>query len=456
MNFDKEQIKAINSMNNTLVVAGAGSGKTTTIIGKISYIIENKLYKEDEILVLSFTNETVNTLKKRVNYNVAIKTFHKLALDIIYCKNKNATISSDKDLKYIINEYLNSYAIYNKKTNLILARILKITNRKELINLIFTFINIYKCNYDNINYLFNLYKKSYFINKYYLKIILDIYIIYLRELESSCKMDFNDLIINAANYIKKNEVTTKYKYIIIDEFQDISPIRFNLIKSILDQNNGYVFAVGDDYQSIYKFSGCNISFFINFNKLIPNVNIISLKYNYRNHQSLVDVANNFIIRNKNQIIKNIICLKDIDKPIKIIFYVNKKTVINNIIDSISGKILILGRNNRDKESFNILENEKVKFLTIHKSKGIEENNVILINLYNNELGFPSKIKKENIITKILKTDYIMYEEERRLFYVALTRTKNNIYILTPKDNYSVFIKELIKYNKKKLDIIYIK
>lgn len=456
MNFDEEQIKAIHSMNNTLVVAGAGSGKTSTIVGKISYIIENNLFKEDEVLVLSFTNETVNSLKARIKYNIDIKTFHKLALDIVYSKNSNIKISADYDLKYIINEYLNSYATYNKKTNIIVSRILKTTNRKELINTIFTFINIYKCNYNSYYYLYHLYKKNIFINKNYFKIILDIYIIYLRELESTFKMDFNDLIINATNYIKKNVVKLKYKYIIIDEFQDISLIRFNLISSILNQNNGYIFAVGDDYQSIYRFSGCDISLFMNFDKLVPNVNIIKLNHNYRNYQSLVNIANDFIMKNKKQLVKDTICLKDKDKPIIIVFYVDKFKAINNIINKISGKILILGRNNMDKEIFNIIENERIKFLTIHKSKGIEEENVILINLYNNIIGFPSKIKKEKIISKILKTDYIMYEEERRLFYVALTRTKTNMYILVPRDNYSVFIKELIKDNKKKLKIIYMK
>ena len=456
MKYDKDQIKTIKSMDNTLVIAGAGSGKTTTIIGKINYIIKNNLYKEKEILIISFTNETVKELKSRIKYQIDIKTFHKLAKDIISKINSNLSIANDYELKYIINEYLNSYGKYNKKTNIIIKRIMHNTNQNQIQNLIYSFINIYRCNYQDIYFLYNLYKKSIFMNRYYFKIILDIYLIYLRELESSGKMDFNELIIKATNYIKENKVKLNYKYIIIDEFQDISLIRFKLINSILIQNKAHIFAVGDDFQSIYKFSGCDISLFINIKTLLPYINTIKLNHNYRNNQSLINIANKFIMKNKNQIIKNTICHKDDIKPIKIVFYVDKKTVINKILKNIKGNILILGRNNIDKKEFNIIENNRIKFLTIHSSKGMEEDNVILINLYNNVLGLPSKIKKEDLLNKIVKSDYIIHEEERRLFYVALTRSKNNVYLITPYNNYSVFIKEIIKDNYKNLDFIHIK
>lgn len=455
MNYDEDQIKAIKEMNNTLVIAGAGSGKTTTIVGKVDYLLKNNYYKEEELLIISFTNETVNSLKSRIKYNIDIKTFHKLALDIIKNVDNNISISNDYYLKYIIEEYINSYGTYNKKTNIIIKRILKTKNKTSLINLIITFINVYKCNFINIDYLFNLYNNSIFLDKYYLKLILDIYIIYKRELESCGKADFNDLIIKANEYIKNNIVKTKYKYIIIDEFQDISLIRYKLIENILKQNNGKIFAVGDDFQSIYRFSGCDLSLFIDINKLIPDLKILKLNHNYRNNQSLVNIANKFVLKNKKQIIKNTICHKDSNMPIKIVFYKNKKEILNKITKEIEGNILVLGRNNIDKEVFNVKEDNNIKFLTIHKAKGLEEDNVILLNLYNNKYGFPSKIKNEKIISKLLKKDYIMHEEERRLFYVAITRTRNNIYLLVPKENYSIFVHEIIQDNKKNLDYIYL-
>lgn len=446
--MNKKQLEAVKSLENTLVVAGAGSGKTFTIVNKIKYLLDNNIYKENELLVISFTNESVNDLKRKINYNLNIMTFHKLAITLI--NNPDMKISNEYYLKFIINEYFNSYGKYNKKQNKLIKRILQEMDIDNLKKLIFTFISLYKSNYNDINYLLNLYQKSHFINKIYFKIILEIYHIYNQELESSNLYDFNDMIKIATNNINNNQIKTNYKYIIIDEFQDTSLNRFKLIDAIMKQNNAKIFVVGDDYQSIYRFSGCNLDIFLNFNKLVNNLNIINLDYNYRNPKEIIDVANSFIMKNKNQIKKETICLKNINKPIKICFYKNKRTAIEKILKYIDTKYLILGRNNKDKDLFNIQDKP---FLTIHKSKGLEENNIILINLTNNNNSLPSKIKNHKLINKIIKIDYYPYEEERRLFYVALTRTRNNIYLLVPKSNYSIFIKELMKNYKNYIEYI---
>ena len=110
--MNEKQLEAVKSLNNTLVIAGAGSGKTFTIINKINYLIDNKYYKEDEILVISFTNESVNDIKKKIKYNVDIKTFHKLGLEIL--KNENIHIAPFNLLNFIIDEYFNSYGIIKK------------------------------------------------------------------------------------------------------------------------------------------------------------------------------------------------------------------------------------------------------------------------------------------------------------------------------------------------------
>lgn len=446
--MNEKQLEAVKSLENTLVVAGAGSGKTFTIVNKIKYLLDNNIYKENELLVISFTNESVNDLKRKIDYNLDIMTFHKLAITLI--NNPDMKISNEYYLKFIINEYFNSYGKYNKKQNKLIKRILQEMDIDNLKKLIFTFINLYKSNYNDINYLLNLYQKSHFINKIYFKIILEIYHIYNQEIESSNLYDFNDMIKIATNNINNNIIKTNYKYIIIDEFQDTSLNRFKLIDAIMKQNNAKIFVVGDDYQSIYRFSGCNLDIFLNFNKLVSNLNIINLDYNYRNPKEIIDVANSFIMKNKKQIKKETICLKNINKPIKICFYKNKRTAIEKILKYIDTKYLILGRNNKDKDLFNVQDKP---FLTIHKSKGLEEDNIILINLTNNNNSLPSKIKNHKIINKLIKTDYYPYEEERRLFYVALTRTRNNIYLLVPKSNYSIFIKELMKNYKNYIEYI---
>ena len=450
--MNEKQIEAIKSLNNTLLIAGAGSGKTFTIINKINYLIENNYYKEDEILVISFTNESVNDIKKKINYqNVSVKTFHKLGLDLL--KDGNTKIVPKNYLEYIINEYLNSYGNYHHLTSKKIKRILKEIDTFNLQKLITTFINLYKSNYNDPYYLFDLYQKSHFITKDYLKIILDIYTIYQNELTSAGYLDFNDMISLATKSIKEGLIKTKYKYIIIDEFQDTSLIRFSLIYEIIKKNNAKLFAVGDDYQSIYRFNGCNLDVFLNLKKYLLGLTIITLNYNYRNNQTLINVANKFIMKNKKQIKKNTICLKDTFKPIKIVFYKDPKAIINQIIPKIEGNITVLGRNNKDKENFNIKETSTLKFLTIHSSKGLEDDNIIIVNLENKTNSLPTKIKNHYLLDLIISKDEYPYEEERRLFYVALTRSRNNVYLLVPYYNYSPFIKELIKDNKKDIEIL---
>ncbi|MDD2505142.1 MAG: UvrD-helicase domain-containing protein [Bacilli bacterium] len=443
MEYNEKQIEAIESLENTIVIAGAGAGKTATIVGKIYYLIKHKICTEKELLVISFTNEAVNSLKQKICYNIDIKTFHKLALDIIQQSNR-INLINDNYLDFIINEYLNSYALYNKKTNVLYKRILKDNTNYKLKNTIKRFITIYKSNFLDITYLFKLYKSSFFINKIYYKIILDIFLIYQRELESTCSLDLNDLLIKATHLVNNNKNYLQYKFIIIDEFQDTSNIRFNLIKSILNKNKAVIFAVGDDYQSIYRFTGCDLSIFLNFKESLNNVKEVHLNYNYRNCQELINVANKFIIKNKKQIPKEIICIKNIKKPIKIIFYTYKCDVFQKMSDQLSPDCLVLGRNNHDKEEFHIPESNKIKYLTIHKAKGLEADDVVVVNLKNEATGLPSKISDDKIISKLLKTEHIIHEEERRLFYVALTRAKRFVYLLVPKHNYSVFVKELIR------------
>ena len=283
--LDKTQMEAIKSTSkNTLVVAGAGSGKTLTILGLIKYLIDTKGYKEEDILCISFTNESTNSLHNKlldINYNIEVLTFHKLGLKIL---GNDYSVVSNNYLDYIIDEYFKSYIVNDKKKYKLFKNILYIDLNKNIFNtyeylnlkrLIITFINLTKSNNYNEHNIFNFYKKSFFNERRILRIILDIFIIYKRELESINKIDFNDMISLAVNKVK--DIDIQYKYIIIDEFQDTSPVRFDLIKEILKYTHARLFVVGDDYQSIYRFSGCNLDTFINFNKYFNDTKTYYLK-----------------------------------------------------------------------------------------------------------------------------------------------------------------------------------
>ena len=477
ISIDNNQRKAVltDEINN-LVIAGAGSGKTLTIVAKIKYLTNIKNINKKEILCISFTNESCNSLKNKID-NIEVLTFHKLALKILNKKKYNI---SNISLEYIVDEYFKSI-IYNNES--MIVKVLKIykykpninnypiflksKHYKQLQNIIITFINIFKTNNYSLEKILQIKKNN---NKDLLSIILDIYFLYEQELKSINSIDFNDMINKATKEVYKHKIVLPYKYIIIDEFQDTSYQRYNLIKTIIDNNHAKLIVVGDDWQSIYGFTGCNLDIFINFEKYFGYTKKIYLKNTYRNSQELIDTASKFILKNKKQLKKKLISSKHINKPIKIIY--EKENILEYLIEYIIKQgiknILILGRNNNDiykylnnnlsinneiityKHNKNIL----IKYLTVHKSKGLEEETVILINLVDNILGFPNQIKNNNIIE--LLNDYKIdnQEEERRLFYVALTRTKGNIYLIIPNKNISTFAQELIKENKKNIEYIY--
>ena len=249
--------------------------------------------------------------------------------------------------------------------------------------------------------------------------------------------------------IKLKGLKRYYKYIIIDEFQDISLERFKLIRLIKESCSSKMFCVGDDYQSIYKFSGSRLDMIINFKKYFGYTKVIKLTNTYRNSIELIKASTKFINKNPYQIKKKINSNKSISKPIKIIYYVKNMDIkLNKLINMIPGEILILSRNNRDIK----IDDKRISFKTVHKSKGLESENVILINLNNSCYGFPNRINNE-LQKKILPKSKYLYEEERRLFYVALTRTKNNIYLLVDKQNPSIFVEELIYNSRKYIEII---
>ena len=272
---------------------------------------------------------------------------------------------------------------------------------------------------------------------------------YEDELLSEYNIDFDDMIIYATNLVKKNGIKKNYKYIIIDEYQDISKIRFNLIYEILKKLNSNLMCVGDDYQAIYGFSGSNVSLFLNFFNYFPDSKRKKIKNTYRNSYELINTSLKFIKKNPYQLRKNIHATFLFKNPIVLVYYDDYLKTYNNLFNYLyledEKNILVLARYNKDLDEVKKIEHSgiNIRYLTVHMAKGLEEDNVVLLKFSNDYLGFPSKIMNNNILDMINENmEDIPYAEERRLFYVALTRCKKRIYILVPKNNPSIFIKEI--------------
>lgn len=249
---------------------------------------------------------------------------------------------------------------------------------KEIRNLIGTFINLSKSrqlDYHSIIALFSDRMKA--PNKYmlerqgiFLKFAMPILKKYDKTLKEKSEIDFNDMINQATDLIKANKPDYTYRYIIIDEYQDISFARFNLIKEIRELSNARLICVGDDWQSIYRFAGSDISLFSNFEKYVGKYEQLFIEQTYRNSQSLVDITSKYIQKNNKQIHKNPKSNKDpIENPIKFAYYSqdNAEAVFINelkgLIDKTGNKpILVLGRHSFDINEFiKLTPNSKLKY-----------------------------------------------------------------------------------------------
>ena len=286
-------------------------------------------------------------------------------------------------------------------------------------------------------------------------------------------------MINDAHFylqeIEKQGISLPYKYIIIDEFQDIARQRFNLTKRLSQITQAKVVAVGDDWQSIYAFSGSDITLFTRFLELMGAGTELKITHTYRNSQELIDIAGGFVQQNSTQIRKQLISPKHLENPIVLEVFDDSVKPMNqlaNTVEKIIGEILVeygtrssillIGRYNYDMYKlyrtgcFSELPgglvkskkypNANITFMTAHSSKGLGYDNVILINMIEGKFGFPCQIEDDPIIKLVTYEDKSMpFAEERRLFYVAMTRTNPRVYIAAPKTKPSRFLIELIKY-----------
>lgn len=660
--LDKEQRKSILTDElSTLVVAGAGSGKTLTICGKVIYLLKEKNIKPEEILLLSYSKKSADDLQKKVlniNNKLVVGTFHKLGLDILKLTQNKVFMIEDQykaiiekyfreemqkkpkilekilkyyglylssnqhdkkyqndgelfqDLKknnfttlknisndifkketikkekvksfeelaianyYFINGidyiyehpykvdtstsdkrqympdfYLKKYKIYHEhyginkdglavqyegpeaqkyvenmkwKRNIhktynttcletysyefsedtlfnklekelkekgvefhplsseqilnAMESIYEEQSFKSFINLVKTFLSLYKANYTSVegfekllNYHFaNLYEKQ--RAKLFLEIVKDVYLYYIDYLSNEGKIDFDDMILQSIKELD-NTNQFQYKYIIVDEFQDISISRMKFLNKLREHGNSKLFAVGDDWQAIYRFSGCDLDIFLNFSKYFGDSEITKITTTHRNSQQLQDIAGPFIKSNPEQFDKKISSSKYLENPIQIMYYSDKKYyAFLDLLKEINklnseANVLILGRNNKDFETIAMSnriyidyrhsnENKIIvkvadfphmhlSYSTVHGSKGLEEDYVIIINADDSRLGFPNKMEDDELLNMVLssKSNY-EYAEERRLWYVALTRTRNYTYILAHNENHSIFVKEI--------------
>lgn len=654
--LDEQQMKCIvKPMSNHLVIAGAGTGKTTTIVGKVKYLLNSKQCDPKDILVLSFTNASAEEMSLRINAETKAKieasTFHKLGLNIIasangitakitkitlqrfareqlqmnlhdqkylellcgyflfnhkyaktefdfqtqseyeeylranppvtlkgervksygemdianylfrngiayeYEKEYEIDTRTEERYQYYPDFYLSDYGIYleywgideqgnvpsyfasagenpsqeysdgmewkrnthkSNNTKLIecfayekksgellnnLEKKLKTfhvetnpctpeeiwnrvseNNEKNILvsvaELIATVISLIKSN----NYSFDVFRKKCFSfigrNEIVVDLVEPIYKAYQNELERAGEIDFTDMINHATAYVKAGKYVNPYKYVIVDEYQDISKARYNLLKALRDSSDYKLFCVGDDWQSIYRFTGSDMDYILNFAKYWGPTEYSKIETTYRFTDSLIDISSDFVMQNPTQIRKNIK-----GTPSKIGFAMGEirgyteELAIKYMLTRLdelpaNSSVFFIGRYTFDSKllsdcsefvcSYNATTGEakveykerpdlKMQFITAHKSKGLQADYVFIINNKDKGMGFPSKIQDDPVVDLLLEgKETFPYAEERRLYYVALTRAKIKCFFVTVDNNKSVFATELEKKYQQQL------
>ncbi len=627
-----EQIQAIlTDETNVLVVAGAGTGKTSTIVGKVGYLLEKGLASPEEILLLSFNKDVQIELEKRIKNKIKIplkvRTYHSFGLGVIAqatgVKRKLSKLAEDKTLLankisefldyrmkeqafakkvndyflyylvpyksqfdfesfgdyvrymkqfdirslkgdrvksfeecYIANYlytngieylyepdyevntateenrqyrpdfYLPKYKIYiehfginregepapfiskdyirqinwkrfthqeNKtlliETNsyeqtegLLLANLeaklkkkgveflpipseqifdnlYRLGKTSQFVDILCSFLNLFKASGKSIQQIESEVDQSDFRTNAFLKIFSGIYEDYTAYLDESDEIDFNDMLNDATGFIKESRYISRFKYILVDEFQDISHSRYEFLNALARNNHSKLFCVGDDWQSIYRFTGSDISLMVDFQKNLEFSECLFLQKTFRFNKKICDFSAKFILQNPLQIKKIITTEANDNQPAIHVLRAKTSEALENILKNVSQKstntqlVFIIGRYNHLQQEHlhdfpNKIGNLSIEFHTAHSSKGLEADYVILIGLNGGKYGFPCQITDDNVLNLVLaKKEPFPNAEERRLFYVAVTRAKKQVFLIDdPEFNTSSFITEILREN----------
>lgn len=513
---ENQRQACVTNDEHTLVIAGAGTGKTATLIGKAGFLIQTHLAKPSQILMLAFGQKAALEMNERIQARLnnqagelKASTFHALGFEVV-CQAQNlkkqpefklSPLSSNTSL---LSNFISDSLAQNITDNLSYKRLLNeychwqfsknATDAPQdihtqhwqwraLVSLMTRFLTLYKEGDYSLDNMQNglakndseLFNENYY-NLLFLNIFQPVLQAYQLHLSQHNEIDFADMILLATQAIESGDYQTQYRYILVDEFQDISSGRVKLLSALLRaQPNVRLFAVGDDWQAIYRFNGADLTLFTQFNQHFSPSTQVSLDKTFRFNNKIHDISSQFISENPAQIPKQInthrqqdsraVHLMDVSQPaahqteyvtqsieqayqlqlINLLTELNQQAQANALAQS----VLLIGRFSQAKmqmfKSFNLQQHQyawlDIRYVTAHASKGLEADHAIIIGV--DDGVFPSNRKTEAVLEMVLpSTEHYLHAEERRLFYVAMTRAKHQVFILYHARQASCFIDEL--------------
>jgi len=456
--YNDEQKKAITSnKEHILCIAGAGSGKTTVLTKRIEFLINYRSVPTNKILAITFTRKARQEMIKRLGEDIRIETFNsfcekvlRLHNDLIYDKQVRVISYKDKiiiinktlfNLKLDINKAIDIYFTYaqkRSKTNEQLANI--------FMNDCFFIRDYFKFKHKKIAK--EAFQTSDIKHERSAELVYSVCTHIEEFMRKHGLRDFADQLLDTLSLFENHpELIPKFDHILIDEYQDVNSTQIKFIDTLNPPN---IFAVGDPRQSIYGWRGSDIKYILNFEDKYKDCEIITLTKNYRSSTPIVNIINSSIkklglpdLESENEFKKDIKLLKFNSEPAEFEFII--QSILNSKIPR--NEIFVLARTNRQlNELSNSLKLRKIKHIlrsdevkrttllkeqditlaTIHAIKGLEAELVFVIGCSPN--NFPCKGSEHPVVDMVKVNEYDKEEEERRLFYVAMSRAKKHLYM----------------------------
>lgn len=475
---DSQSRAVVNGEDSVLVLAGAGSGKTSVLVARAGWLLRRQEAAPEQILLLAFGRQAAEEMNQRIEERLGVsaiqaKTFHALALQIIQQGSRKVPVISklETDSKarrdLLIANWQQQCA--EKKAQ---AKGWRQWLTEELAwevpegdfwqdrrlasrlaGRLERWLGLMRMHGGSQAEMIeqaddesrDLFSKR-------IRLMAPLLKAWKSALKEEGAVDFSGLIHQAVNILEKGRFVSPWKHILVDEFQDISPQRAQLLAALRKQNTQTcLFAVGDDWQAIYRFSGAELSLTTAFAENFGAGAQCALDTTYRFNERIGDIANRFVQQNPHQL----------KKPLNSLSKGNKKSVamlpqeqLENLLDKLSGyakpdeRILLLARYHHLKPE--LLQKAATRwpklnldFMTIHASKGQQAEYVIIVGLHDGNDGFPA-VARESVLEDVLlpQPEDFPDAEERRLLYVALTRAKHQVWLLQDRERPSVFVEQL--------------
>ncbi|MFT8211261.1 MAG: DNA helicase IV [Symbiopectobacterium sp.] len=468
----------VNGEDSVLVLAGAGSGKTSVLVARAAWLLHRGEAMPEQILLLAFGRKAAQEMNERIQDrlhtdSVQAKTFHALTLHIIQQATRKAPVISRLESdgmqrrKLLVQTWQQQCA--EKKAQAkgwrewlgdelewdvpdgefwqdtrLAARL---SGRLE------RWLGLMRMQGGSQNEMLALADDE---QRPRLQRGLRLMAPLLKAWKSALKeegaVDFSGLIHQAVNLLDKGRFISPWKHILVDEFQDISPQRAQLLVALCRQNQcTSLFAVGDDWQAIYRFSGAELTLTTAFEHYFGRGERCALDTTYRFNDRISEIANTFVQQNPYQLKKPLNSLRAGDKKAVTSL---PDTQLEALFDKLSSyvtpdeRILVLARYHHLRPT--MLEKASVRwpnlsidFMTIHASKGQQADYVVIVGLQDSNEGFPAQAR-ESLLEQVLlpQPEPFADAEERRLLYVALTRAKHRVWLLYDRDAPSIFVEQL--------------